>query len=266
MPAKLKSKPKSKPKPESNDAENPSSIVRVKTLQDLLEHVEKCCGTRDNILFRGQQQDWALVPKLARINMRNHGRYDAEVKMFKEFKRRAGALILEKPNTDIEWLAVAQHHGMATRLLDWSTSPLVALWFAVCIPPAKDETGKVLDGVLWMLEPDDADYLTTTSKKNVFEIGRTSVFEPSHLIPRIAAQNGCFTVHGFVENGSRFVPMQRLPRLEVKLTKFIISGDSFAGLRSSLDRCGINAASLFPDIDGISRDIVWKFSILDDEI
>jgi len=240
--------------------EDSTAVIEIRTLDALLKHLDEHCKSRDEYLFRGQSEDWPLLPKLGRVVPRYEDRKKAERKMFDEFKRQAIAFIDEKPSTDLEWLTIAQHHGMATRLLDWSSNPLSALWFAVKAPP-KSEQG----GVLWMFEPADSDYTDENKLKNVFENGKTSVFKPKHIVRRIAAQHGWFTVHGLGSDGSKFVPLLSNARLKDKLTKFIIPSESFSVLRSSLDRAGVNSVTLFPDLDGLAKDVEWKATRLPDE-
>ena len=56
-------------------------------------------------------------------------------KMLSEFKEKAKDLLLVTPQNDLEWLSIAQHYGIPTPFLDWSTDPLVALYFATCNAP-----------------------------------------------------------------------------------------------------------------------------------
>jgi hypothetical protein len=84
-------------------------------------------------LFRGQADKSPIIPKIGR------SAYDwqpaRERELLDAFIRAARPFVPVPLRTDWEWLALAQHHGAPTRLADWSTSPLVAAWFAVTSHP-----------------------------------------------------------------------------------------------------------------------------------
>jgi len=88
-------------------------------------------------IFRGESDtSYMLKPKAGRVgNYRGAARkpdYDPthERNAPKLLKRQARPYLAHTPSTDLEWLAIAQHHGMSTRLLDWTESMLVATYFA----------------------------------------------------------------------------------------------------------------------------------------
>ena len=91
-------------------------------------------GIDDSTCYRGQADDWPIVPKIARIVPRGNLNSD-EDQMLQTFKRQMPQFVDNVPDNDWDILAIAQHHGLATRLLDWSHNPLAALWFAVREPP-----------------------------------------------------------------------------------------------------------------------------------
>jgi hypothetical protein len=166
-------------------------VDRIESLSQYVAHVETHCGG-ETVLFRGQSGDWPLLPKIARLATPS-GVLEAEQRMFAEFKRQALPHLEQLPDSDWDWLSLAQHSGMATRFLDWSTNPLAALWFAVQNPAV---SGK--PGVVWYLDALDRDFLDTSASAGPFSLKATKVLRPRHISRRIFSQSGFFTVHKYL--------------------------------------------------------------------
>src|ERR1700686_3047090 len=114
----------------------------IETVSSLVKFSESNCAVGLHTLFRGQPQDDPLLPKIGRGSCKP-GLLDQEQRLFAEFRRRSAAYLDATNRDDWDMLAIAQHHGMATRLLDWTDNPLVALWFAV------REGSQQSDSVVW---------------------------------------------------------------------------------------------------------------------
>jgi hypothetical protein len=234
----------------------------IKALADFTSFIEHTCK-REYVLFRGQPHDHPLLPRIARLNL-SDDLADAEGNMLAEFQRQSMPFLGRIPDNDWDWLALAQHHGMATRLLDWTRNPLAALWFAVRQPPASEA-----HGVVWVFTPAEKDIITADkvriSHKGPFKGPRTEVFQPNCVTSRIVAQGGWFTVHKYVAQEHRFMPLEKDGIQRKRLVKLDIPSEAFSELRYQLDRFGVNCASMFPDLDGICQHVEWLNCFLSDE-
>jgi len=231
----------------------------IESVTDFVDEIQNIEFT-DDVLFRGQREDWALVPKIARLKYRGD-RNQSERDMLLDFKHRSTGLIPNPPkfDDDWEWLSIAQHHGMATRFLDWTKSALGALWFATCTPLHKKK-----DAIVWAFLPNaQKDYQVATTGKP-FSAGRTLIYRPKQMVTRIRAQDGWFTCHRPTKN-DKYVPLETNPSYQDKLKKFKIPHDLVPDFRADLDRLGINRSSLFPDLDGIASHSQWLHSVEHDE-
>jgi len=76
---------------------------------------------------------------------------------------------------------------------------------------------------------------------------------------RIAAQGGLFTIHKVPKGGS-LVALERNPYFSQRLVKFLIPALAFSDIRKHLHGCGVNRFSLFPDLDGLSDHLAWRYT------
>jgi len=116
-----------------------------------------------------------------------------EKRVFTAFKRRAQLELGGVVRSDLEWLAIAQHNGVPTRLLDWTPNPLTAAWFSIDCP-TKPEVGQTARVYAVKVTTDIS---ADPFKLDPFKIGKNGaafVISP-HWHPRVRAQRGCFTVH-----------------------------------------------------------------------
>ena len=204
---------------------------------------------KGTFLFRGQPCEGDLLPTIARENPAKDT--TEQEKDTLEQLRLMGATLLNG-NEDDDWdlLVRAQHFGMRTRLLDWTSNPLAALWFA-CNDNA--------DGDVYVY----ALAAKTLYRRNVrnnspFEQRQTVVFQPKLNNPRILAQHGWFTVHRYSLDEKCYVALEKSKNISEHLYKFCVPESSRNSLLYSLDRYGINSKSLFPDLEGLCKYLNWK--------
>jgi len=236
------------------------SVVSVGSVDEYTAAIDSLASTLRGrfSLFRGQTKDDPLFPKIARGNFRGLCFFEkleaVERRMVERFKREAQLFASISGRSDWDLLALAQHHGMATRLLDWSFNPLVALWFATCRDEPQLESEP--SGVVWVFRPVEDDFAKPECE-SPFAGARTKVFRPTHVSERIRAQAGCFTVHKY-DQISGFVPFEKIAVYKPCLAKIVIGQGKAASIQERLNLYGTNRASLFPGLDGLCKQIEWE--------
>jgi len=196
------------------------------------------------IVYRGiESVDYKLVPKIGRLKHftgRPMNKNDEYV-ILSNFKQQSRPHLKNILDNDWDWLALGQHHGLPTRLLDWSKNPLIACWFAV-----EKETNK--DSVIYSFKSND--WLDFEKVKNPFEIDRVYRFMPNHIVSRITSQSGLFTVH----------PDPTVSFDDKNIDRIIIKNNHCRKIKKELFKLGVNASTVFPDLDGLTKTISWIIS------
>ena len=203
--------------------------------------------SRDGLgwFFRGQaDSSWELLPKAGRPTF-NNGR---DLGRFKHWCDRAVAC-RELPDSVWERLVIAQHYGLATRLLDWTFNPLVACFFAVADLPD-------IDGAVYAHFPTR---FIDQSEQSIERIDLVAGLIPRAIDIRILRQAGGFTVHPRPAEPLAAEDLQK-PLSGLSLVKIEIPCDLKGAVREMLENYGVNYSALFPDLDGLSRQTNWRTS------
>lgn len=249
-------------------------VFEVKHVWEFIE-LTMCLDASDGVLFRGQGKDKPLLPFIAREPEKSYF-MNNEKEIINQFRRESVPYIPYIPKNDWQWLALAQHSGLPTRMLDWTRNPLVALWFTIEKPAINDY------GVVWAYYLDDVDnqsdvFIHNSEERDLkskdkplihpspFIIQRTMVYIPEHISPKISSQSGVFTVHHKDKNDNSFKPLNDIKDSDLKLSKIEIPKKFSPDIRYHLSRCNIDHGSLFPSLEGIVGRIKYKYKPCEDE-
>ncbi len=225
--------------------------------------------------FRGQSDfNWKLIPHIHRIT--GLGGYERD--LIRDFKLLSHNILQQhKLENEFDWLYVMQHYGLPTRLLDWTESSLVALFFAV--QDFQYETNaavwvfsprlfnlmilKVTNTVPTSDYPDLEKYIITRPDFAEREVKAKLpiALRPSMNSPRILAQRGVFTIHGNLPKCINDIVNEMNINAYPILERIVIDGKSKLKLLKELYLSGISHSVIFPELIGITQELRHRYSI-----
>lgn len=254
--------------------------ITISTLGELIDHVtpdqpSPVTGRRrDTGVYRGASDARSpLLTSLDRLGDAPHAKADLEEHVLRNYIRYSRPYVGERAENEWEELISAQHHGVPTRLLDWTYSPLVAAFFAT-----RPVEGPERDRAVWRLDWQKVHHafqfpplaLLLRDLDGLFADGGHAspwklfardgsakpfacLVEPPSLDARIVAQAAAFTLCS--DKWHSFDEFLRSHGLASALVKFVIPGGCVGAIRDQLDIVGVDERRLFPDLDGVAAAI-----------
>lgn len=218
------------------------------------------CG---HCVFRGVSDSTnELMPSIGRVSddvYQTMGFDTYEREIINLFKQRSYGEVNSHAFSIIDWMALAQHHGLPTRLLDWTTNPLVASFFATSPDINKADftlKDREKDAAIYVMHKEK--YTNIDTITNPFEIKEHTIMFPKHISNRISGQFGLFSIHpNPCEPFNESIVLENCDFIE----KIIIPKAIVSDVRNKLYILGVRNESIFPNLDGYSSDFITRLNI-----
>jgi hypothetical protein len=252
---------------------------KVETLKEFGDAVEAFLAlTSETRWYRGiGDASYELRPSLFRHPLIATCKpLELEQQLLVRFRQRSIPYLNQRIDDDWELLFLMQHHGVPTRLLDWTENPYIALYFALTSCKKHPKTDAYPDCCVWSLDPiawnravldhisyTDGVLVASDERRNAHKPGvKENVFSKkpvamygSYNSPRIVAQRGTFMVFGSDVSPMESVKAGTASITDEVLCKLVIPGGKVHAFLKSLTSIGYTDSVIFPDLDGLAREI-----------
>ncbi len=259
----------------------------IKSVTQLIAAIQADVSKWGNITkpwFRGESGDQLpLCPKIAKYTA------SEENYLLQSFRRQAGGLTNTPPRDQTDmWLFFAQHYGVPTRLLDWTEGALHALYFAINgrrsnpriymlnaqrlnelaglltdapnYPLSWVKAGAIYIALAWQHRNIDNEQINQI-RSHGWNPDIPIAFPATYQDQRMIAQRSCFTIHGLELKPLTEILKKNKFDVSECVIEYQIDFDSTELLLRELSILGISAATIFPDLDHLSQDLIRDISI-----